>query len=100
MIRYLAIVVTILQFATGATAQTSGLQRSALTIKPEGIHVIESAARATLEDNAIRVTLPLSVPAGPASRVTLWLASPRDVRTDETTVELKPGAREATIMLP
>ncbi len=77
VIRHVAVLVTILQFATGATAQTNGLHRSPVPPKPDGMQVIESAAKATLEDKAIRVTLPLSAPAGPATRVTMWLASPR-----------------------
>jgi len=64
-----------------------------------GPQVMETAARATLENDAIRLTLPLNEAAGTDVRVVAWLLSPKNAQTAETAVELKPGAREAAVTL-
>lgn len=64
-----------------------------------GPQVVETAARATLEKDAIRITLPLNETAVANVRVVTWLLSPRNVRTPETVAELKLSARMADMTL-
>ena len=64
-----------------------------------GPQVVETAARATLENDAIRVTLPLNEVAGAGVRVVAWLLSPKNARTAGTVAEVKAGAREAVVTL-
>jgi uncharacterized protein YfaS (alpha-2-macroglobulin family) len=64
-----------------------------------GPQVVETAAKATLEENAIRLTLPLNEAAGTDVRVVAWLLSPKNVRTAETAVQPQPGARAAVLTL-
>jgi phage baseplate assembly protein gpV len=61
--------------------------------------VVETAARATLEKDAIRVTLPLNDAAPSSLRVAAWLLSAKDERTPETVAEVRAGAREANLTL-
>jgi hypothetical protein len=64
-----------------------------------GPQVVETAARATLENDAIRLTLPLNEAAGTDVRVVVWLLSPKNLRTAETVAEVRADAREAVLTL-
>jgi len=76
-----------------------------------GPQVVETAARATLENDAIRLTLPLNEAAGtgvssgvrpdvrPGVRVVAWLLSPKNERTPDTVAEVQAGAREVVMTL-
>jgi len=100
MIRKTLSFVMILGLALCAVAQGSKpAQGNDAGQAMRGPQVVESAARATLEKDAIQVTLPLSDGAGMHARVVAWLLSPKSERTPETTVELKPDVREAIITL-
>lgn len=101
MIRKSVSFVMILGLAVCATAQESKPAQGSDSGQPiRGTLVVETAARATLEDNAIRVTLPLNKAASKGLRVVAWLLSPKNARTVETTVEVSPGLHEAGMILP
>jgi hypothetical protein len=76
VIRHIALLAMILQFAIGAAAQIPNSQHVPLPAKPaSGLQVVESAARASLENTAIHVTLPFNLPA-PRMRPQPALSSP------------------------
>jgi hypothetical protein len=55
--------------------------------------VLEKTASATLKQDGIRVTLPLSAAAGSGVLVTAWLVAPNDARSGERSVAIQPGDR-------
>jgi hypothetical protein len=64
-----------------------------------GPQIVERAATATIEKDAIRLKLPLNQAAGPDVRVVVWLLSPRNERSSETAVDVESGAREVNGVL-
>jgi len=100
MIRKTLSFAMIFGLAVYAAAQGSNPAQGNDTGKADrGPQVVETAARATLENDAIRLTLPLNEPAGTDVRVVAWLLSPKNAQTAETAVQLKPGAHEAAVTL-
>jgi hypothetical protein len=62
--------------------------------------VVEGGAKATLEKDAIRMVLPLSGASKPGTKFTVWLASPKNVRSGETVAILSPDGKSASAVLP
>jgi hypothetical protein len=101
MIRKTLSFAMILGLAVSAAAQESQpAQKNNTGRAASGPRVVEAAARATLEKNAIRLTLPLDEAAAPNLRVVAWLLSPKNERSGETSAEVTPGARAAALTLP
>ncbi len=83
----------------GAAWGSNAAQRSDTGKAVRGPQVVESGAKATLENDAIRVTLPLNEAAGPGVRLVAWLLSPKSVQISEAVAEVKAAAREAGLTL-
>ena len=101
MIPRAASLVLILQFAFSSFGQALDVQsrRQARSAAAEPL-VLEAGAKATLEKDTIRVTLPLSAAPAPGARVVVWLASPKDARSGETIATLNANGRTAAAVLP
>ena len=100
MIRKWALFVAVLGFAAQVGAQPS--KSTPANDVDQGVRsplVVESAARANVEKDAIRVTLPLDRAAGAGVHLTAWLISPKDVRTGEIGTEIERGTHEAILTL-
>jgi hypothetical protein len=89
-----------LQFAFGSVAQSGVVQQRAAGTPVAAALVVESGAKATLEKDAIRMVLPLSAASKPGTKVTVWLASPKNVRSGETVAILSPDGKSASAELP
>ncbi len=101
MIRGAALLVSILHFALCSFAQLSSVQTGQQAVNiAAGSRVLESGAKARLEKDLIRVTLPLSAPLAPGARVIVWLASPKGFRSGETIATMSPNRRAASATLP
>src|SRR5258708_17456919 len=103
MIPRAALLVSILQFALCSFGQVPGSQpRPRGRSVAVGTQVLDVGAKATLERDTIRLTLPLSAAPDPGARVSVWLASPKDVRSGETVATLiaNRSAVSATIPWP
>ncbi len=61
--------------------------------------VLEAGARAILDSDRMRVRLPLSAALDAATRVVVWLESPKDVRTSETVAALTADGRAVSAVL-
>ena len=101
MITRALIVVLILQFASSSFGQPprSRPQQQARNTAA-GPLVLESGAKATLEKDSIRATLPLSVVPGAGVKVVVWLASPKDVRSAGTVATLSTNGHAVSATLP
>ena len=100
MIRKWSLFVAVLGFAAQMGAQPS--KSTPANDVDQGVRsplVVESAARANVEKDAIRVTLPLDRAAGAGVHLTAWLISPKDVRTGEIGTEIERGTHEAILTL-
>lgn len=88
-------------FAASASVQVPGgnVAANAANVTARGPHVIETAAKATLKKDAIRLALPFDEPAGAGVRVVAWLLSPANQKSPETTADVKPGGREVDVAL-
>jgi hypothetical protein len=62
--------------------------------------VFEAGIKATLEKDTIRVMLPLSAVPRSGARVSVWLASPKDVRSGETVAALTENGHAVSAALP
>lgn len=89
-----------LQFAFDLVAQTGVVRQRSAGDPVAATLVIEGGAKATLEKDSIRVALPLSAASKPGTKVTVWLASPKDVRSGETVAILSPDRKSASAALP
>jgi hypothetical protein len=74
------------------TAQTSS--NAASTV------VDEAKARATLVGDSIRFQLPLTTPAVAGERAVVWLLSPLNAVSSETSVARREGSRSVVVTLP
>ena len=101
MIRRAVLLVSFLQFALSSFGQILGAQPRPLSGTEAAVsQVLESGAKATLEKDTIRVTLPLTAVLGPGARVAIWLASPKDVRSSETVAIVSANGRATSAILP
>jgi len=101
MIPRAALLVSILQFALVSFAQIPGVQpRQQAGNAADEPQVWEAGAKATLEKDTIHVTLPLSAVPGPGTRVIVWLASPKNVRSGETVATVSANGRAALATMP
>ena len=91
----------ILRLAVCAAGQlpSGGVADGQAPAAVRGPHVLEAAAKATLNNDVIRVVLPLNTAAGPGVRVVAWLLSPKNARTQETAAPVDAGAREVAVSL-
>lgn len=70
-------------------------------ISPPGqLAVNESAARATLLNNAIQLELPFAAPVSPGTHVVARISSPENTSSGQTDLALPAGSRSAQITLP
>src|SRR5258708_4975318 len=100
MNRRAALLVSFLQFVLGSFGQVSGSQPRPLSGTEATIpQVLEAGAKATLEKDTIRVTLPLSAVLAPGAKVAIWLASPKDVRSTETVATVSANGRVTSAIL-
>jgi hypothetical protein len=99
MIPRAALFVLILHFALSSLAQSPSvpaLQSGARSVP----QVLEPHAKATLEKDSIRVTLPLSAALRSEERVVVWLASPKDRRSSQTAATAGVNGHAASAVLP
>jgi len=87
-------------FAIGSEAQTGVVQQRAAGTPVAATLVVEGGAKATLEKDAIQMVLPLSGASKPGTKFTVWLASPKNVRSGETVAILSPDGKSASAVLP
>lgn len=100
MIRKTVSFVMILGLALCAAAQGSHpSQKNDAGRAIPGPQVVETAARATLQEGAIQVTLPLNEAADANVRVVAWLLLPKNEKSAETFADVKAGARQAVVTL-
>jgi hypothetical protein len=97
IIQRAALLVSILQFALSSSCQIPSIQpRQRAGSVAADLQVLEAGAKAALEKDIIRVTLPLSAVPGPGARVVVWLASPKNVRSGETVATVSASGRAAS----
>ncbi len=85
----------------GSYAQIRGVEQARIAGNPAAeANVVEVGAKANLEKDAIRVTLPLSAAADTQMRVVVWLDSPKNVRSEEIVCTVSGDGRSAALPWP